>query len=78
MELKSVGSAPRDGRQFLVFDPKSKRFAVANWPFGHALGNWERGRTPQLARSWFGKSMDYPSRYTLWAPLPDIKDLKYE
>jgi len=57
-----MGSAPRDGADFLAVD-KGGEMMVVNWPAGYALGRWSfmRGR-------WGGSSVAFLPR--LWKGLP--------
>jgi hypothetical protein len=66
---KPIGSAPRDGSEFIVIDRLDKMHIV-NWPEGLIMGRWRKYRTGL----WYN-SYNIPILPRLWHPLVALPKL---
>ena len=66
-----IGSVPRDGTEFLAYDPVAKKFDVCVWWSDPAI---LAGIHPTQSDGEYGPFEDdfLPERATLWWPLPAV------
>ena len=70
---RPIETAPKDGSEFLAYDPVARKFDVCEW---YKFGKGGHGRVYQTQEDGeYGPREDdfQADRATLWWPLPDVE-----